>query len=607
MRYLSLLTVSTACKGCVDKTTNQFWGLISILCTIKSNIEPAVSYNFIGGDVSRLLDNLFSFGAKNNSDSGRTWTVIFSNVWKKYMLENCIKNNPNIYDTAIWFFRKEGFVNDVTIEKLLSLFLERIHLKKEDLISFFDFSPRELVFDDYLYNDESLREYLSENFNVIFESNKKTLTFERKTEENKIEKTKKAIWTCIQSPAGNLSAAPFVQTLYSGQGIQKCIILTQFDFNSLYKKQKKDPNYNMHNYQIIFYGAPGTGKSHKIDEDTEGSNVIRTTFHPDSDYSTFVGAYKPWMNGTNIVYKFIKQAFLKAYLLAWKKYSEGVDTIEPQFLVIEEINRGNCAQIFGDLFQLLDRTSDGFSTYPIEADSDIQDAIKEAFKDESEYKLSEDFDIEGVIEKYTSNYNKTLTEDVKEGRVLLLPKNLYIWATMNTSDQSLFPIDSAFKRRWEWKYIPIANHADKNWHIKFEYKVEGEMAVEEASGIANGVKTVDKTWWEFVDGINKHIYKATHSEDKKLGFFFCKPSKKENPDNADEEPTIITPETFVSKVVFYLWQDVFKISGAKKGVFKDLTFDMFYLKTGEATEENPDKINYKVLDEFITRAIKDPE
>jgi len=178
---------------------------------------------------------------------------------------------------------------------------------------------------------------------------------------------------------------------------------------------------------------------------------------------------------------------------------------------------------------------------------------------------------------------------------------------MNTSDQSLFPIDSAFKRRWEWKYIPIANHADKDWHIKFEYKVNGDTAGEEASVTADGVKKVDKTWWEFVDGINKHIYKATHSEDKKLGFFFCKPTVKKNPDNADEEPTIITPETFVSKVVFYLWQDVFKISGSKKGVFKDLTFDMFYLKTEETIEGNPDKINFNVLDEFITRAIKEPE
>lgn len=138
--------------------------------------------------------------------------------------------------------------------------------------------------------------------------------------------------------------------------------------------------------QQIYYGAPGTGKSHEIKEKTKGKDVIRTTFHPDSDYSTFVGAYKPVMeeteqqvvpvvvssgislernNGTytekRISYKYIMQAFLKAYLGAWKKYAVNPESPEPQYLVIEEINRGNCAQIFGDLFQLLDRSDNGFN------------------------------------------------------------------------------------------------------------------------------------------------------------------------------------------------------------------------------------------------------
>lgn len=160
--------------------------------------------------------------------------------------------------------------------------------------------------------------------------------------------------------------------------------------------------------QQITYGAPGTGKSHGIKKETAGKSVIRTTFHPDSDYSTFVGAYKPVMeetdvrvvpvvlnngasfdqnNGTlkekRISYKFVKQAFLKAYLGAWKKYAEAEEIPEPQFLVIEEINRGNCAQIFGDLFQLLDRNDEnGFSTYPIDADTDLQKEIEKAFKEE---------------------------------------------------------------------------------------------------------------------------------------------------------------------------------------------------------------------------------
>lgn len=221
--------------------------------------------------------------------------------------------------------------------------------------------------------------------------------------------------------------------------------------------------------QQITYGAPGTGKSHEIKKNTAKKSVIRTTFHPDSDYSTFIGAYKPVMedvdirvvpvvlnngasfdqtNGTlkekRISYKFVKQAFLKAYLGAWKKYAEAEGCADPQYLVIEEINRGNCAQIFGDLFQLLDRNDkNGFSTYPIDADTDLQKEIQNAFKKEKDgesdnpYKLSKDIDVESAVEGYVSNYGSSLSKDIQEGRVLLCPPNLYIWATMNTSDQSL--------------------------------------------------------------------------------------------------------------------------------------------------------------------------
>lgn len=234
--------------------------------------------------------------------------------------------------------------------------------------------------------------------------------------------------------------------------------------------------------QQIYYGAPGTGKSYEINEITKNHSAIRTTFHPDSDYSTFVGAYKPVMSQVElrdvsghvviedgkklmeerITYKYVKQAFLKAYLAAWQKYAN-VGECDAQFLIIEEINRGNCAQIFGDLFQLLDRGDSGFSTYPIEADTDLQAEISKAFGEGGEYALGEGFNIEGVVSGYDG-----ITEAVKEGRVLLLPNNLYIWATMNTSDQSLFPIDSAFKRRWDWKYVKITD-AKKGMEDKMRF------------------------------------------------------------------------------------------------------------------------------------------
>lgn len=503
--------------------------------------------------------------------------------------------------------------------------------------------------------------------------------------------------------------------------------------------------------QQIFYGAPGTGKSNTIKREVDEKKLpcIRTTFHPDSDYSTFVGAYKPIMedidvkvtpvvveNGISlqpsgtykerrIAYKFVKQAFLKAYLGAWKKYvdsgsigstytsnefdtgngryvinSVGVynltlsreftfpkslvskewdnlwnngifnvpkgqqsgktvqhaianwitnkiddcdknkfeegwlklsDTIRekgrvevqkfddqksrtyiicditddnetltinveaqgkskatlrpkfdgdnanasklekalieilkkydtdfdvawdklkktvdegtspevkddsngyivPQFLIIEEINRGNCAQIFGDIFQLLDRQENGFSEYPIEADTDIQNAIKTAFEEEKEYKLGSNIDVDFAVENYTSNYdaNATLSEDVQEGRVLLFPPNLYIWATMNTSDQSLFPIDSAFKRRWDWEYMPIG-YKNEKWTIKIGKK--------------------EYNWVDFQRKINDKIYSVDNSEDKQLGDYFV---------NADRTGNEISSDTLLNKILFYLWNDVCK-------------------------------------------------
>ena len=336
--------------------------------------------------------------------------------------------------------------------------------------------------------------------------------------------------------------------------------------------------------QQIYYGAPGTGKSYEINEITKKHSAIRTTFHPDSDYSTFVGAYKPVMSQVElrdvsghvviedgkklkeerITYKYVKQAFLKAYLAAWQKYANG-GFLDPQFLIIEEINRGNCAQIFGDLFQLLDRGDFGFSTYPIEADTDLQAEISKAFGEGGEYALGEGFNIEGVVSGYDG-----ITEAVKEGRVLLLPDTLYIWATMNTSDQSLFPIDSAFKRRWDWKYVKITD-AKKGWKIKC------------------GSEECD--WWTFVTEINKKIAKETSSDDKKLGYFFCKP------DNGNT----ISEDKFVGKVLFYLWNDVFKdgdTSLFKVGEYtEEATFEAFY--------NDDNTVNIEAIRKYLVAVVGD--
>ena len=381
--------------------------------------------------------------------------------------------------------------------------------------------------------------------------------------------------------------------------------------------------------QQIYYGAPGTGKSNKIKEivDDNGRIHFRTTFHPDSDYSTFVGCYKPKSHKKNMLsgnginetqllscffnsngpeykgknkarylyealvhtkdiqdlgldaqivsdklvakgfkgcaytteatcmyniyewlkedgyivenklsYEFTPQCFVKAYIEAWKQQQSGT----PVYLIIEEINRGNCAQIFGDLFQLLDRDDDGFSRYEVIPDSDLQDYIKEVGLN-----ISDILDSEG----------NDISASIANGDILKLPNNLHIWATMNTSDQSLFPIDSAFKRRWDWVYMPIDTKKE-TWFIEV-----GEKRY---------------SWTDFLEKINNDILTDETAEDKHLGFYFCKTENNE-----------ISQETFVGKVLFYLWNDVFKVYGIPSvlGSSKEWAYTKFYNPDGSVNEQ----------------------
>lgn len=385
-------------------------------------------------------------------------------------------------------------------------------------------------------------------------------------------------------------------------------------------------------FQKIFFGAPGTGKSHKIDynlfKDKDGNLIgkgikeipkdrkFRTTFHPDYDYAQFVGAYKPKKvqnidNGTlskdqlaqklsdvfpnngdveidkttaitlfglqyanslkgknmneivrlskigedqyksaylsaavkarlqlsdvdeKITYSFVPQVFAKAYAAAWKQYfaASNASTANNQvYLVIEEINRGNCAQIFGDIFQLLDRKV-GYSDYPIDVDSDFASYIKE--------QLSNVKQSDGTIANYWDAYKSKIQEwdsseqdeEFADGDFckIALPPNLNILATMNTSDQSLFPMDSAFKRRFDWEYVPINyDHPKAHFAIK--------------------VGNTNYDWLDFLKKINENIDEVTKSEDKKLGEFFIKP----------KDGKTIDLEEFRSKVLFYLWDSVYK-------------------------------------------------
>ncbi|MDD5401109.1 MAG: AAA family ATPase [Sulfurimonas sp.] len=252
----------------------------------------------------------------------------------------------------------------------------------------------------------------------------------------------------------------------------------------------------------IYYGPPGTGKSYEVNKITKPHRLINpkrveiVTFHPEYDYHSFVGSYKPTMKNEKISYEFIPQPFAKIYVSAWQNLEN------EYFLQIEEINRGNCAEIFGDLFQLLDRNPD----YNVTADEDFK--------------------------KYLQSELGIEHKGILDGQISL-PPNLNLIATMNTSDQSLFPMDSAFKRRWNWVYVPIKYEEDCN-DVSKDYLIE--------------LDGLNYKWLTFLEKINKEIFNATESQDKQIGNWFVTP----------KQGNIIDIETIVNKVIFYLWNDIFK-------------------------------------------------
>lgn len=284
-------------------------------------------------------------------------------------------------------------------------------------------------------------------------------------------------------------------------------------------------------YNRIVFGAPGTGKSYELNKDKEKfkGRYERVTFHPNYSYSQFVGTYKPVPvkdkegNKTNdITYEYVPGPFMRAFVKA-------TNSKQPYLLLIEEINRANVTSVFGDVFQLLDREN-GISEYPIETSEDMRDYLDEKI-------TKEDFDSERIF----------------------LPKNMYIWASMNSADQGVFPMDTAFKRRWEFEYIGIDDNIDEIKNITVEVGKDKHIV----------------KWNDLRTAINNKLsndYKI--NEDKLLGPYFLSKDILDT-DETDietrewksEPPTIKDNKKFLkafkSKVLMYLFEDVAKQYGPK--------------------------------------------
>lgn len=261
----------------------------------------------------------------------------------------------------------------------------------------------------------------------------------------------------------------------------------------------------------IVYGAPGTGKSYSIKNGLDETNLIRTVFHPDTQYSDFVGSLKPIMLEDCVGYEFRPGPFTEAIIKAINKPKHSIT------LIIEEINRASAAAVFGEIFQLLDRGNDGHSEYSI----DVSDP-----------------DLLAYLNSKTYGY-------FKDGK-LFIPSNLTLLATMNSSDQAVMPMDTAFKRRWEFSYLKI-DYANAS---------EGELTIP-VSSIDNH-STLTIKWSTFAQVINEQLSLENVPEDRLLGHRFLSENELEkNPEGS-----------LKGKLFMYLWDDVLR-HGQHSVVFKE--------------------------------------
>lgn len=323
--------------------------------------------------------------------------------------------------------------------------------------------------------------------------------------------------------------------------------------------------------QLILFGSPGTGKSYQIDNEIapelgidkkkRDSNVIKTVFHPEYKYSDFMGKLLPLSSGNSIIYRYYPGHFLQTLGKAYRGIIE--NNGEYYLLVIDELNRGNAAAIFGSVFQLLDRDNDGWSSYGI----NISDMEMVGLLNSMDYEASinergkisvDEIPFDKFIkelqkrEKSHTNFNVDIVEDSLNQKKIYIPPNLSIVCTINTSDESIYYLDTAFKRRWDWKHIEAPS---KSEITQFNKSGEASSDFEQIKDVVleihkkNG-EVINYNWCECIVGINRFIKDCSPSikriEDKQIGYWFIKPENNK-----------VTLDKIKDKLMFYLWDSVF--------------------------------------------------
>ena len=484
--YLTSQTIANAWKTLVDNNgSNRLMGALCIASLIPAKqLQPRTQYKLSSGNLSNVLQGLFYFGDDIKPfRSDKNWYAIFSNDWINAAFKLFVKcQGMPILGTAIVLMHNENFEKKYSAEELIDAFISKFHLTKSIIEELFQEGFEiEIDYVDAKPSRKSIRKELEKKFVNLIKHD--TVCFEKKDE-------------CISNSinSGEITRGPFIQPLYASTGCVEVLIFSEFDISELYlaKISTEQPiSEHMQNNRII-YGAPGTGKSYKLEEQSKsfGDRLIRVTFHPDYTNAKFIGSYKPSayykksdgdfysdksseipleniVNEPVIDYSFKPGPFLQALV-------ESLKDDRPFLLLIEEINRANAPAVFGDVLQLLDREN-GKSRYCVTLAKEAHDYL-----------------IEALGEKKSK---------IENG--IYIPENLYLWASMNSADQGVFPMDAAFKRRWFFEYLPL----NENEHV-----------------VSDNIISFDGSkykWNGFRKVINDFLSKKLKiSEDRLIGPFF---------------------------------------------------------------------------------------
>lgn len=418
-------------------------------------------------------------------------------AWKLLQLEN-ISNIPGDYYWQIIGFIMDGNninVEDTGFKEIKEKFKNWLE-KKE-------------------YSDLTVRNYISQLVNIG-----KTINFNEKYDNNIFKVINRSEYKVIKNYIINHDR--FVElNLKSNRGLKNALDRYGEFLFEMYEENLQEEGIEIncitnfeaeYDHNRILFGAPGTGKSYTLNREQaellkDGGEFERVTFYPDYSYAHFVGTYKPVSNESGeISYEYVPGPFMRTYVAAMK--SAKTNNPKPYLLIIEEINRANVAGVFGDVFQLLDRNAKNISEYPIQTSEDMRKYLSKELGGDS-----------------------TLYTEIK------IPNNMFIWATMNSADQGVYPMDTAFKRRWNFTYLGINDNE--------------EGISEKKVSLGTGVYKRNVKWNELRKAINVDLLEECKvNEDKLLGPYFISKNCLENNKKF--------VEVFKSKIIMYLFDDAAK-------------------------------------------------